>query len=545
MDLLEDVEANPKTNKVYVMLTNNVRRKADQVDAANPRAENRFGHILEITPPTAITPRRISDGKFRALRLSLIAAVGATFNPATTKDGWFGMPDNCAIDSDGRLWIATDGNSRGATGRNDGLWAMETEGALRGTSKLFFMTPNGAELCGPCPTPDGETFFVAIQHPGEADDDDPKAAPATFENPSTRWPDFKPDMPPRPSIVAITRKGGRQDRLSAIRTSLRRRPAPASFFLLRIERGQPVGGEALDLIDRTLMRGDEIGGVVGPFHLFAAFMIAALDLRDRLVDRVDVLRRRSAGMRRRLDRHGVGRRVGRAATFHGVVGAEFERLQQELAVTPAPARFGDQHQRRQRNAAARLLPRLARQAFEPTIERGAARIEAGGEQARGVGRLPLRGARVIAIGRRRGRRGGAVALAATEESHHEGSTPDFPPITRCNGQKTVNEAPRFPAKSHSGGARRADVVEQRRNFMLRARLGEQPALHVGAALGAQPIELFGRLSLDAFGGHSRMCNLPSAEPDDRPHDRHRVVLLGQIADEMVDLDAVEAGGLPR
>ncbi len=53
-----------------------------------------------------------------------------------------------------------------------------------------------------------ETFFVAVQHPGEADDDDPAATPASFEHPTTRWPDFKPDMPPRSAVVAITRKGG-------------------------------------------------------------------------------------------------------------------------------------------------------------------------------------------------------------------------------------------------------------------------------------------------------------------------------------------------
>jgi secreted PhoX family phosphatase len=206
MDRPEDMDVHTKTGKVYLMLTNNARRRAEQVDAANPRAENRFGHIIEMTP---------DGGDHAATGFAwdilvkcgdpAIAEVGATFNPATSKDGWFGMPDNCAIDADGRLWIATDGNSAPVTGRTDGLFALETDGALRGTSRLFFRCPTGAELCGPCFTPDLETLFVAVQHPGESEDE---KVPATAENPTTRWPDFKDGMPPRPSIVVITRKGG-------------------------------------------------------------------------------------------------------------------------------------------------------------------------------------------------------------------------------------------------------------------------------------------------------------------------------------------------
>ncbi len=210
MDRPEDAEVNPLTQKVYVMLTNNTRRKPDQVDAANPRADNKFGHIIEMTP---------ADGDHAATKFTWeilvkcgdpsIAEVGATFSSATTKDGWFGMPDNCAVDADGRLWVSTDGNSDKATGRSDGLWALETAGEARATSKLFFRCPAGAEMCGPMFTPDLETLFVAVQHPG---DDGPQwkafGRASTFDDPSTRWPDFKAGVPPRPSVVVITRQGG-------------------------------------------------------------------------------------------------------------------------------------------------------------------------------------------------------------------------------------------------------------------------------------------------------------------------------------------------
>jgi uncharacterized protein len=210
MDRPEDVEVNPRTGKVYVMLTNNERRKDDQVDAANPRAVNLFGHIIEMMP---------EDGDHAARKFAWdilvkcgdpsVAAVGATFSPATGRNGWFGMPDMCAVDAEGRLWIGTDGMNAKSAGRTDGLFALDTEGAARGTSKLFYRCPVGAELCGPMPTPDLATFFVAVQHPGEGGPEWPAFGRAsTFSDPSTRWPDFSDGMPPRPAIVAITRKGG-------------------------------------------------------------------------------------------------------------------------------------------------------------------------------------------------------------------------------------------------------------------------------------------------------------------------------------------------
>ncbi len=210
MDRPEDLQPNGKTGKVYVMLTNNTKRKADQIDAANPRAENAFGHIVEIAEEGG--DFTATKGKWEVLLKCgdpSVAEVGASFSTATTANGWFGMPDNCAIDSDGRLWVSTDGNSPKATGRTDGLWAVDTEGGARATSKLFFRVPIGAELCGPRFTPDDQTGFVAVQHPGDGGDDwEGFGRPSYYEDLSTRWPDFKPDMPVRPSVVVITKQGG-------------------------------------------------------------------------------------------------------------------------------------------------------------------------------------------------------------------------------------------------------------------------------------------------------------------------------------------------
>ncbi len=205
MDRPEDVETNKATGRVYVMLTNNGRRTAQQVDAANPRARNIHGHVVEILPPGAGTAE--VDHAARGMRwgLFLVAGApgidaGAQYHRATSANGWLSCPDNCAFDSRGRIWIATDG-APAAAGVADGLYAADTGGRGRALTRLFYQAPTGAEVCGPCFTPDDRTLFLAIQHPGE----DPGSS---FERPSTRWPDFADGVPPRPSVIAIVRKDG-------------------------------------------------------------------------------------------------------------------------------------------------------------------------------------------------------------------------------------------------------------------------------------------------------------------------------------------------
>ncbi|MBM3568561.1 MAG: PhoX family phosphatase [Alphaproteobacteria bacterium] len=213
MDRPEDVEPNPRTGKVYIMLTNNARRTAAQVDPANPRAANLWGQIVELSPPGGDHAADVFawDMLIQAGDPA-VAEVGARFHASTSRNGWFACPDNCAFDSQGRMWVVTDQGTEWAkaSGRADGAYALTTAGPERGRSRLFFRAPAGAEVCGPMFTPDDTTLFLAIQHPGADGMRDWKAFGRTtsFEDPATRWPDFKPDMPPRPSVVAIVRKGG-------------------------------------------------------------------------------------------------------------------------------------------------------------------------------------------------------------------------------------------------------------------------------------------------------------------------------------------------
>ena len=206
MDRPEDLTVDANTGCIYVMLTNNRQRTAEQLDAANPRSKNLFGHIIEIQEP---------EGNFASKysRWNILIKAGdpkkadidALWHEGTSEQGWFASPDNGTIDSKGRLWVTTDqGEKRKLTGTNDGMWALETQGRYRGLGRMFFRCPQGAEACGPAFSKDGESLFLAIQHPGGDNPDN------DFGNPSTRWPDFNENMPPRPAIVVIQRKGGGQ-----------------------------------------------------------------------------------------------------------------------------------------------------------------------------------------------------------------------------------------------------------------------------------------------------------------------------------------------
>lgn len=206
MDRPEDVETNPVNGAVYLMLTNNSKRTEEQVDAANPRAKNKHGHVLELLPPEG--RGRMANHTADTYRWNILLLAGdpqnpehgAKYHPDVSKDGWLSCPDNCAFDPQGRLWIATDGAPK--SGFADGVWVCDVEGTERALTRHVFRAPRGAEVCGPCFTPDGSTLFVAIQHPA-----DEKGS--TFAQPSTRWPDFDNQLPPRPSVVAIRRQDGK------------------------------------------------------------------------------------------------------------------------------------------------------------------------------------------------------------------------------------------------------------------------------------------------------------------------------------------------
>jgi secreted PhoX family phosphatase len=196
MDRPEDVQASRRTGKVYLALTNNTDRgKAGNAgpDAANPRAANKHGHVIELVEEGG-------DAAAARFAWSILLVCGDPADPGTYFAGFdktqvspITSPDNLAFDTHGNLWISTD--SGAALDINDGLYGVALDGPMRGRTTLFASVPVGAECCGPTVT--DEFALVAVQHPGDVDDASPDA-------PGSTWPDG-PGTQPRPAVVNIWR----------------------------------------------------------------------------------------------------------------------------------------------------------------------------------------------------------------------------------------------------------------------------------------------------------------------------------------------------
>ena len=215
MDAPEGFVPHPKTGKIYVAMTENEDRlpagdgdPREQVNPANSRSPNPDGHILELIPPGAPgNPDHAAD------RFSWDAFIlcgdpkdqksDAVCHTETTENGWFTDPDNLSVDPAGRLWITTDGPPD--AGFNDALYVADTEGPGRALPRLFYLPPVGSEVCSPAFTPDGKTLFISIQHPGDLRLSDGEDATSVADA-GTNWPDFVDGMPPRPSLVVISRE---------------------------------------------------------------------------------------------------------------------------------------------------------------------------------------------------------------------------------------------------------------------------------------------------------------------------------------------------
>ncbi|WP_298448541.1 PhoX family phosphatase [uncultured Marinobacter sp.] len=163
MDRPEWGAVDPNTGEVYFTLTNNSRRTEDQVNAANPRAENRTGHIIrwsEGGDDFAATEFQWDIFVF-AGEQGTETVVDGEVAVSLTDDNIFNSPDGLWFDYNGRLWIQTDGSDAPPYQNNMMLAANPVTRDIR----RFFVGPQGCEVTGVVTTPDVKTMFVNIQHP--------------------------------------------------------------------------------------------------------------------------------------------------------------------------------------------------------------------------------------------------------------------------------------------------------------------------------------------------------------------------------------------
>ncbi|HAV1477493.1 TPA: PhoX family phosphatase [Enterobacter hormaechei subsp. steigerwaltii] len=210
MDRPEWIAVDPHASgSVYCTLTNNSDRGKEgkaPVDAANPRANNVFGHIMHWHEEGA-------DPAAARFKWDILVMAGRTDGDDPKAKGSmqgaaFGSPDGLSFDHQGVLWIQTDVSSSTINKKAyEGMGNNQMVATIPGTNEYrrFLTGPRGCEITGIAFTPDNRTLFINIQHPGEGGDDitDP-ANPRAVSN----WPDASPNGRPRSSTVVITKADG-------------------------------------------------------------------------------------------------------------------------------------------------------------------------------------------------------------------------------------------------------------------------------------------------------------------------------------------------
>ncbi|MEM1361996.1 MAG: PhoX family phosphatase [Pseudomonadota bacterium] len=198
MDRPEWISCSPMKSEGYCALTNNRNRgiktnaggDETPVGGPNPREANHYGQIVRWRPEG-------EDHGSEHFTWDLYVMAG---NPNVHSDAhagspnvhagnMFNSPDGMAHDSNGMLWIQTDGNYKNegdfeGMGNNQMLVGHPETGEIA----RFMTVPYGAEVTGLCWSPDRKVAFVGIQHPGGS------------------WPDG--EGKPRSSVISVWREDG-------------------------------------------------------------------------------------------------------------------------------------------------------------------------------------------------------------------------------------------------------------------------------------------------------------------------------------------------
>jgi uncharacterized protein len=161
MDRPEWVTINPHTNYAYVSLTNNKSRK--KINLANPRPQNKFGHILRWKDDF----NNITHDK-HSFKWDIFLLAGNIEQGGSQDKILFNSPDCIVFDNAGRLWIATDGNiSNSGEFANHGNNQLLCADTNTGELKRFMVGVKGCEISGICFDDNSKTLFLNIQHPGD------------------------------------------------------------------------------------------------------------------------------------------------------------------------------------------------------------------------------------------------------------------------------------------------------------------------------------------------------------------------------------------